>query len=49
MTANHKLRMAVVGGSVLVGVVYLWLSHSDRSKRPLGLPEKIELNRDELE
>jgi len=43
------LILAVVAGSVLIGAIYLWLNQSDRNKRPLALPEKIDLNREEIE
>lgn len=38
------LILAVVGGSVLVGIIYLWLNQTDRNKRPMALPEKIEID-----
>lgn len=41
------LILTVVGGSVLIGVVYLWLNQADRNKRPLALPEKIDIDRAE--
>jgi len=43
------LILAVVGGSILIGVVYLWLNHSDHNKRPQVLPKKIEINRADLD
>jgi hypothetical protein len=42
------LILAVVGGSVLVGMIYLWLNQSDRNRRPATLPEKIEFDRAEV-
>jgi hypothetical protein len=43
------LILSIVGGSVLIGIIYLWLNHSDRNKRPLRIPDKIEVNLEEVE
>ncbi len=40
--------LSVVGGSILIGIVYLWLNQRDHSKRPMALPDKIDLDRAEL-
>ena len=43
------LILAVIAASVLAGIIYLWLNHRDHHKSLLALPEKIEIDRGELE
>lgn len=43
------LILSVIAASVLAGIFYLWLNQRDRNKRPMALPEKIDLSREELD
>ncbi len=35
------LILTVIGGTVLVGIIYLWLNRRDHEQRPTTLPDKI--------